>query len=142
MPGLTFTISKEDILRSKVVTPGWYKMTIRNVTQEPASTDGSTNTIIDFLISEGEFAGVPIKRYFSEKAAGMAVNFFTACGATVGSEGATIEVEKCKGRTIMVYVINDMYNGRPTNKAEDFKPVGAALTQAAPAGAGTEAPKA
>ena len=124
---MTFTVSREDMLRGKTVDPGWYKTIIRNVSQEPASTDGSTNTIIDLIITDdGPFKDVPLKRFFSEKAPGFAIPFLIACGAKVGEQGVTVNMEHCKGKTIMTYVGNGMYNNRPTNNAEDFRPVGGA----------------
>lgn len=122
---LTFTVSREDLLRGKTIEPGWHKMLIKNVTQEPASTDQSTNTIIDFTVVDGQFKDVPLRRYFSEKAPGFIVPFLIACGAPVGEQGGTFDLERCKGKMILGYVINEMYNNRPTNKVEDFRPIGA-----------------
>lgn len=122
---LSFTITREDMLRSKVLEPGWYKMFIKNVTQEPAGTDGSTNTILDHVVvQDGPFKDVPVRRWFSEKAPGFAVPLLIACGAKVGESGGTFNMESCKGKTVMAYVENDMYQGRPTNKITDYRPVG------------------
>lgn len=136
---LTFTVTREDMLRGKTLDPGWYKLFIKNVTQEPAGTDGSTNTIIDFVVTEGGFKDVPLRRWFSEKAPGFIVPFLVACGAPVGEQGGTFDMDRCKGKTILGYVINEMYQNRPTNKVEDFRPLGA--VNEAPA-APMEAPKA
>jgi hypothetical protein len=122
---LTFTITREDMLRGKTVEPGWYKLYVKNVSQEPATTDGSTNTIIDFtVVEEGAFKDVPLRRYFSEKAPGFIVPFLVACGAKMGADGGTFNMENCRGKTIMGYIINEMYNNRPTNKVEDFRLLG------------------
>lgn len=129
---LTFTVTREDMMRGKTVDPGWYKAIIKNVSQEPANTDGSTNTIVDFVVLEGPFKDVPLRRFFSEKAPGFIVPFLVACGAPVGEQGGTFDVEKCKGKTIQVYVINEMYNNRSTNKVEDFRPAG--VQASAPSG--------
>ena len=129
---LTFTVTREDMLRGKVLEPGWYKAVISKVSQEPASTDGSTNTIIDFTVTEGQFKDTPLKRYFSEKAPGFIVPFLVACGAPVGEAGGTFDIEKCKGKVIMIYVANDMYNNRPTNKVEDFRPVSGGAATSTP----------
>ena len=114
------------MLRGKTVEPGWYKAFIKNVSQEPASTDGSTNTIIDFtIVEEGPFKDVPVRRWFSEKAPGFAVPFLVACGAKIGPDGGSFNMENCKGKTILIYIVNGMYNNRPTNNVEDFRPLGA-----------------
>lgn len=120
---LTFSISREDMLRSKVVEPGWYNCIIKGVSQEAASTDGSTNTIVDFVVIDGPQKDVPLRRYFSEKAPGFAVNFFKACGAQIGEQGATFDVEKSIGRKMQVFVKNEEYGGSMRNRVEDFRPM-------------------
>lgn len=122
------------MLRGKTIEPGWYKLFIKNVSQEPASTDGSTNTIFDFtVVDEGPFKDVPVRRFFSEKAPGFAVPLLVACGAKVGADGGAFNMENCKGKTILGYIANGMYNNRATNQVEDFRPLGAVDTTAATA---------
>ena len=117
------TITEEDLLRSKIVTPGWYKAVVKDINQEQAADGQSLNTIVDIIVTEdGEFKGVPLKRYFSEKAPGFSVTFFEACGAKIAA-GSSYAWEPCKGKTLQVYVINGEYRGRKTNVAEDFRPV-------------------
>ncbi len=120
---MIFSISREDVLRGKTVEPGWYPCMVKEVSQEPASTDGSTNTIVDFTVTDGPFKDVPLRRYFSEKAPGFAVNFLKALGATIGDNGGNFDLEKAKGRKMMVYVKNEMYEGSTRNRVEDFKPM-------------------
>jgi hypothetical protein len=112
------------MLRSKTVEPGWYKCLVKDVTRDSASTDGSTLAVIDFIITqEGPFQGVPMKRFFSEKAMGFSIPFFAACGAPIKEEGGSYDFAKTKGKTILVYVKNEMYQNRMTNKPEDFKAI-------------------
>lgn len=118
---LTFTVTREDMLRSKILEPGWYKARIKDITQETASDGESTNTIVDFVVVEGQFKDTPLKRWFSEKAPGFIVPFLTACGANVGENGGTFDLERSKGREIYIYVKNEMYQNKPTNKVEDFR---------------------
>lgn len=123
---LSFTITREDMLRGKTVEPGWYKARVKNVSQEPAGTDGSTNTWIDFTITQdGPFKEVPVRRVFNEKAPGFAVPFLVACGAPVGESGGTFDIERTKGKELLIYIINGMWNNRPQNNVEDFRPLGA-----------------
>jgi len=123
---LVFSVTREDMLRSKTVEPAWYKCKVKAITQESASTDGSVLAVVDLVILEGAFKDVPVRRYFSEKAPGFTVPFFAACGATVKEEGGTYDFDRCKDKTILVYIKNEMYQNRLTNKAEDFKPLAAA----------------
>ena len=120
---LTFVITKEDVLRGKIVDPGWYKVNVKNVRQEAAATDGSTNTWIDMVILEGPFKDVPLLRNFNEKAPGFAIPFITALGGKVTEEGATFDMERAKGKQLLVYVKNGMYKDKPQNQVEDFKPL-------------------
>lgn len=120
---LTFTITREDVLRGKIVDPGWYKCNITKTSQEPAGTDGSTNTWIDLTILEGPFKDVPLRRVFNEKAPGFAISFIVALGGKVTEEGGSFDMERAKGKQVLAYVKNGMYNNRPQNQVEDFKPV-------------------
>lgn len=126
MPGLSFVITREDMLRSKVIEPGWYPVLIKNVTQEPAKTDGSTNTWVDMVITDGPQKDVPLRKNFSEKAPGFAVPFLRALGTEVGENGATVDMDRAKGKKIMVYVLNKMFNNQQQNSVEDFKSLSAA----------------
>lgn len=126
MPGLSFVITREDMLRSKVIEPGWYKVVIKNVTQEPAKTDGSTNTWVDMVITDGPSKDVPLRKNFSEKAPGFAVPFLAALGTSVGEQGMTVDMSLAKGKSLLVYVLNKSYNNQMQNSVEDFKSLTAA----------------
>ena len=118
---LSFVITREDVLRTKTIEPGWYKVIVKNVTQEPAKTDGSTNTWIDMTIAEGPNKDVPLRRNFNEKAPGFALPFIVALGGTISDQGATFDMERAKGKSLMVYVSNGMYNNKLQNNVDDFK---------------------
>lgn len=123
MPAM-FNVSKQDLLRSKTVQPGWYPAVIKSVTQKAAKTDGSTNTIVTFNIQGGTYDGVPIDALFSEKAPGFASPLIAAIlGRPLKAEGEGVDLEFGVGKKIMIYVKNDIYQGRTVNKAEDYKPL-------------------
>jgi hypothetical protein len=120
-----FGVSKSDLLRSKTVTPGWYPARIKAVNQKAAKTDGSTNTIISFIITKVPFEGVPVDGLFSEKAPGFAAPLMAALlGRPVNPEGEDVDFEMGIGKEVLIYVINDKYMGRMTNKIEDYKAMG------------------
>lgn len=124
MPG--FSISKEDLLRSKVVKPGVYVLLIRNITEGPGKNDPQSNVVtIDFVVESGPDAnaiGVPIKHWLSEKAPGLAVGFIEAAtGKKVPEDGIQLpEWGPLVGRKVKAYIKNDMYNGKPNNKIDGF----------------------
>lgn len=120
---LPFTITPEDMLRDKVLDPGWYPAKVKEVSQEPAKTDGSTNTIVDLTVASGPNAGVPLRRYFSEKAPGFALNFIRSLGVALGPQGGTVDLSKAKGKVVEVYVKNETWEGRLRNSVEDFRAV-------------------
>jgi hypothetical protein len=121
------TITREDLLRSKVVTPGWYVCRITNIEEAPAKTDGSLNVNVDMVVlSDGPFKDVPIQRTFSEKAPGFAVGFIEAIlGRKISEDGGEFDLSGAVGRDLDVFVKNEKWQNRLVNRAEDFAPLGA-----------------
>lgn len=120
----TFAVSKTDILKSKTITPGWYPALLKSVNQKAAKTDGSTNTIVTFVIQGGPFDGVPVDSLFSEKAPGFITPLLSAIlGRPVNPEGEEVDLDRAVGKKISVMVVNDKYMNRLTNKIEDYKPL-------------------
>lgn len=124
MPSL-FRISREDLLRGKVIPPGWRASVIKAVTQKVAKTDGSTNTVVTFVVDDkSPFDGVPVDRVFSEKAPGFAEGFASAVlGRPIKLEGEEFDFDRAVGKQIKVYYTNEKYQGRMVNRAEDFAPL-------------------
>ncbi len=122
MANLVFNITREDMLRSKTVEPGWYKVMVKSLSSKDASTDQSLLIIVDLVVvQDGAFKDVPLRAQFSEKAMGFSVPFFAACGAPINEAGGQYDFERTKGKTILVYVKNEIYQGRVLNKIEDYK---------------------
>lgn len=124
LTNMRFSVNKEDLLRGKTVPPGWYLCEIRDVHQEAAKTDGSLNTNVEFVILEGQYAGIPIDRSFNEKpkARPFAISFLEALlGRKMKPEGEDLDLTNAKGRKIRVYVKNEQFQNRLINKAEDFQ---------------------
>ena len=123
-------INPEDILRSVVLEPGWYKTKIKDVAEEPSKKGDSTNYVVDFVVVSGPTqkegrtpVGVPIRRYYSEKAPGFVIPLFKAFGIIFdGSKAVTVDFEGLKGKELEVYVLNQRdLNGVMRNVAEDFR---------------------
>lgn len=119
MPIIQFT--DKDLLRGKVVTPGWYRLRIDSVGEAPAKDAGSINypveaTIIMNADNGGvEFAGVPIDWNFNSKAIGFAVGFLASFGVDVKA-GARFDLNAAAGKELDVFVENDTYQGRVVNR--------------------------
>jgi len=129
---MTFAISAEGMLRSKVLPPGVYVLNINNISQGPGRNDpASTTTTINFVVESGptgtgpEVVGVPVRYWLSEKADGLSVGFFEAVtGRKVPQTGAQFPtLETLIGRKVKGYIKNDMWQGRPTNKIDGFLPM-------------------
>jgi hypothetical protein len=122
----TFSASKEDILRSKSITPGVYTGVVKSVTQKAAKTDGSTNTVFTFVIQgspNGIFDGVPVDALFSEKAPGFAAELISILQGKKW-EGEPVDLDNAVGKKVKIHVVNDVYNGRKTNKIDGYMPIG------------------
>lgn len=133
MPIVTF--SEEDILRNKIVTPGWYTVRVTRVGTKPAKGDNpDTTTIwpIDGTIIRNaengseEFSGVPTPAGWNfndnPKARGFIVGFFNSLGAEV-KPGKAMELAAAEGRELDVFIENDTYEGRITNRINHkYKP--------------------
>lgn len=122
MPVVSF--SDRDLLRGKVITPGWYRLRIDTVGEAPAkqSEKGpSTNYPVEATVlfngdtGDKEFSGVPLDWNFNSKAIGFAVGFLQAFGVDVKS-GTRFDLKSSEGREIDVFIENDTYQGRLVNR--------------------------
>jgi len=119
MPVITF--AEKDLLRGKVVTPGWYRVRIDGIGEAPSKDGGSTNYPVEGTIlinadnGDSEFAGVPLDWNFNSKAIGFAVGFLQAFGVDVKA-GARFDLNAAMGKEIEVFVENDTYQGRLVNR--------------------------
>ena len=64
---ITINLSRESVQSGNILPPGWYLMTIKDIYQKPAATDGSTNTWFKFVVAEGDQKDTPVLKNFSEK---------------------------------------------------------------------------
>jgi len=122
MPTISF--GDRDLLRGKLVTPGWYRVKIESVGEAPAkqSEKGpSTNYPVEGTIifngdtGDKEFAGVPLDWNFNSKAIGFAVGFLQAFGVEVKA-GTKFDLASAAGRELDVFVENGEYQGRMLNR--------------------------
>ena len=122
MPVISF--SDRDLMRGKIITPGWYRVRVEAVGESPAkqSEKGpSTNYPVEATIlfngdtGDTEFAGVPMDWNFNSKAIGFAVGFLTSFGVEVKS-GTRFDLKSAEGREVDVFVENDTWQGRLVNR--------------------------
>lgn len=121
--GMRFQVTPQDVKRSKTVRPGWYLATVTKVALEDSKDGQSKNIVIDLLGNEGDAEGVPFKTWVSEKAPGLAVPIIKAFGGQVSEEaGADFDFESIRGKSVRIEIVTDKYQGRPTNKINDWAP--------------------
>jgi len=119
MPVINF--QQKDLLRGKVVTNAWYRVTIDSIGESPSKDQQSTNYPVEgtikFNADDGstEFAGVPIDWNFNSKAIGFAVGFLQAFGVEVEA-GKRFELKNAEGKEVDVFVENGEYQGRIVNR--------------------------
>src|SRR5229473_2526454 len=114
MSDLNFSISKEDMLRSKVLKPGVYVLLIKNITQGPGKNDPqSTTTTIDMEVESGpdpDGIGVPLRYWLSEKAAGLGRDFLEKVyNQKMSDDGVSMSLRTAIGRKVKAYIKPDKY---------------------------------
>lgn len=132
--GMRFQVTPQDVKRSKIVRPGWYLCKVTKVALEDAKDGQSKNIVIDLEGQEGDVMGVPFKTWVSEKAPGLAVPIIKAFGGKVTEEeGSDFDFDTILHKTVRVEIITDKYQGRPTNKINDWAPTALSGGSSAPA---------
>lgn len=115
------SFSEKDLLRGKVITPGWYRVKIDSVGEAPSKDGGSTNYPVEGTIrfngdnGDKEFAGVPLDWNFNSKAIGFAVGFLQSFGEVV-KPGVRFDLNAASGKETDVFVENGEYQGRMVNR--------------------------
>lgn len=131
MPKMRYT--KEDLLKSKPIEPGWYPAECTGYEVKPSKgEDKSTNWTFAFKFLEdakdsrgNDLGGAKVYRLFNEKGMGFAASFIEVItGQPANVEGGEFDPDEARGKRLMVYVTNEMYQGRMQNRVEDFRPIG------------------
>lgn len=118
MPIIQF--SEKDLLRGKLITPGWYRVMIDEVGEALSKDQGSTNYPVEGTVlfhgdtGDTEFKGVPLEWNFNSKAIGFAVGFLKVLGADV-KPGVRFDLAVAKGEQLDVFIENGEWNGRMKN---------------------------
>jgi hypothetical protein len=119
MPMIEF--GKRDILRGKVIDPGWYRVRIDSVGEALSKDQQSTNYPVEGTIlfngdtGSVDFQGVPLDWNFNSKAIGFAVGFLAAFGVEAQA-GKRVDLGNAAGQQLDVFVENDTWQGRVVNR--------------------------
>jgi len=119
------SFSDRDLLRGRVITPGWFRVRIDSIGETPAAAkegrSPSTNYPVEATIlfngdnGDREFANTPLEWNFNSKAIGFAVGFLKAFGVEVKS-GTRFDLKSAEGKELDVFVENGEYQGRLVNR--------------------------
>ena len=117
--------SKRDLMRGKVITPGWYRVKIESVGEQPAAAkEGrapSTNYPIEgtvlFNADDGskEFEGVAIDWNFNSGAMGFARGFLECFGITPEVD-KRYDLAAAEGKELDIFIENGVWQGRQKNE--------------------------
>lgn len=126
MPVITFT--QGDILRGKLLDPGWYTFKITKIEQATAKAGGSINTIITFQLENHSAAGKEIQLYFNSKAKSGIIPVFAAITGPV-EPGSSYDTDDLLQKSLDCKVIHDTYEGNLKNDIAEFLPAGKGVGQ-------------
>ena len=122
-------VTPDDLAAGQLVDPGWYPCEIVGYKEEAASTDGSTNGIVQYKVIGNKFKGARFRTLFNEKAMGFAAPLILALGAKVDpAKGidADLSEQTLVGKRVDVHIRRGETNrGTPFNDAKEFAPIGA-----------------
>lgn len=116
-------ITPEDVLKAKIVKPDWYEAVILKCETVLNKNKDADNYVTDFKLVGGEFDGVVITVYFSEKAVAFMIPLFEAIAKKkIDPKGAELDTDKLKDKRVQVHVINGTFNNRVQNNIDGYKP--------------------
>lgn len=128
-------VTRRDVMSSQTVEPGWFPVEVTKLEVTAAKKDQSTNYVYSLKHLTPDYVDVNInKLYINEK--GMfstGLNFFKACGLPEdiiqkikNKELDDFEFDENMplGKKIMAKIVLSEYEGRVSNQAQDFMPMG------------------
>jgi hypothetical protein len=124
------TVTDKDILRGKVVTPGWYRVKVDAVGEALASSGKTTNYPVEGTIVKNsddgstDFAGVPTPPtwMFNSGYISKAEGFIVSLGGQWNA--GRIDLGAAAGKEIDVFIENELYQGSMVNRINHkYRPV-------------------
>src|SRR5574339_869988 len=115
--------SESDLLRNKILTPGWYRVAITDVGGWAPSKDGNSQNlpvsgVVKFNADDNstEFAGVPLEWLYnsSPKVRGFIEGFLKGLGVEV--QPGRYDMAAAVGKEVDMYIKNGEYQGRLKNE--------------------------
>lgn len=120
-----FEFTEKDAARDRIVTAGWYPVEIKNIEEKPSKGDKSNNTVVKVEGLSGEAELVEVNCYYNEKAQWAAKKLIQALnGGEPVQVGVKYRLDNSQvGRKLEAFFRPGLYEGRPTNNIEDWRPL-------------------
>ena len=121
-------LTPDDLKKGELAEIGWHPADIIDYSEKEAETDGSTNCIFHFKITDGPNKGFTANRLFNEKALGFGKTLWAALKFPKTAEGnyeLTSELFKQTiGHKVKIYIKRGKSNkGNEFNDVYDFLPL-------------------
>lgn len=120
--------SQDDILRSKIVEPGFYLVDIKEVSEEMAKDGKSKNYKIDKAVimrnadnGDEKYGGVPLPPnwQFNSKRLDFLVGFYEALTGSEVTAETKMEWKGVAGNQIVAFIGNGEWNGAMQNQVKN-----------------------
>lgn len=123
---MKWNIPVSDILRGKLVSPGWHPVEIVKYEEKMNKAGDAMNAIVTFRVFAGDFTGVEKMTYFSEKAPGTMTGLLESLGVQANANGLSADLSEAtlKGKKLQAHFIRGEYNNKPTNEIIEYAPLG------------------
>lgn len=130
MGSLKFTITKEDLLKSKRLEPAQYRAKLHKPYTKTLASDGQTMYYVEMTVINGPQqkdgsspVGTKLTRVYFENSLGELRNLLQALGAKVPDEGVSGDLESIADREVGVFVTNELdKKGKMRNIVQEFMP--------------------
>ena len=97
--------SAEDLLRGTLIEEAeWYPVQVKDIKEDQAEKDQSQNIIVELVILDGKYKGVPVLRWFNEKAPGFIKDYAAANGVDLDASGGEFDFEVTRNNTIDAFI--------------------------------------
>lgn len=124
---LILDVTEDDIKRTQVLDPGTYKLTVADVSKKANNAGTGFNIVVELDGADDATSGLKFYKYFPLKSkkgdslVGFIHPFMRACGGEI-TPGAQMDMEGCKGKTVLAAIKPTLYNDKLMNSVEDFFP--------------------
>ena len=120
-----FTISKDDLVKRKLIPEGWYPMYIEGTTTGKNKESGAMTCTVKFRVTGGEKEGHVIETIYSEKFVSRVIDLYEGITGTELSDPGQLDLSKLIKRPFLGYVNHNTYNGETNNQVSGARPADA-----------------